>query len=129
MDLGWRQLKIGRGPQNDIVLDDPEKAVSRFHAEVRREGDDYVFIDLNSQNGTWVDAQRIDRVAMRVGVPVAIGPYLFVLDGGSDRGTGEPVDVPGTFGRYEIASAWAAAGWACSTAATTRCSIARSPSR
>ena len=83
VDLGWRQLKIGRGPQNDIVLDDPEKAVSRFHAEVRREGDDYVLIDLNSQNGTWMDAQRIDRVVLRVGVPVAIGPFLLVLDGGS----------------------------------------------
>ncbi len=84
VDLGWRQLKIGRGPQNDIVLDDPERAVSRFHAEVRREGDDYVLIDLNSQNGTWVDAQRIDRVVLRVGVPVAIGPFLLVLDGGAD---------------------------------------------
>ena len=68
-------LKIGRGQQNDIVLDDPDQVVSRFHAELRPEAAGYVLVDLNSQNGTWVDAERVDRVAMRTGVPVVIGPY------------------------------------------------------
>ncbi len=30
VDLGWRQLKIGRGPQNDIVLDDPKRPCRGF---------------------------------------------------------------------------------------------------
>ena len=35
IDLGQRELTIGRGEQNDVVLDDPDKVVSRFHAELR----------------------------------------------------------------------------------------------
>jgi pSer/pThr/pTyr-binding forkhead associated (FHA) protein len=88
VELGRRELTIGRGEQNDVVLLDPDKLVSRFHAEIRPEGTGYVLIDLNSQNGTWVDAQRVERVAMRAGVPVAIGPYQLVLEDrrGSNRG-------------------------------------------
>jgi pSer/pThr/pTyr-binding forkhead associated (FHA) protein len=80
VELGRRGLTIGRAPQNDVVLDDPEQTVSRYHAELREHDGGYVLIDLNSQNGTWVDAQKIDRIAMRAGVPVAIGPYRLVLE-------------------------------------------------
>jgi pSer/pThr/pTyr-binding forkhead associated (FHA) protein len=84
VELGRRELKIGRGQQNDVVLEDPDQVVSRFHAELRSEGAGYVLIDLNSQNGTWVDAERVDRVVLRAGVPVAIGPYRLVLDDGPE---------------------------------------------
>ena len=84
VQLGRRELTIGRGEQNDVVLQDPDKLVSRFHAELRPEGAGYVLIDLNSQNGTWVDARRVERVAMRAGVPVTIGPYQLVLEDGPD---------------------------------------------
>jgi pSer/pThr/pTyr-binding forkhead associated (FHA) protein len=80
IDLGRRGLTIGRAQQNDVVLDDPDQTVSRFHAELRLVDDAYVLIDLNSQNGTWVDAQRVERVALRAGVPVVIGPYRLVLE-------------------------------------------------
>ena len=86
LELGRRELKIGRGQQNDVVLDDPDKVVSRFHAELRPDDGGYVLIDLNSQNGTWVDEQRVDRVVLRAGVPVAIGPYRLVLDEGQGPG-------------------------------------------
>ena len=84
VQLGRRELTIGRGEQNDVVLQDPDKLVSRFHAELRPEGGGYVLIDLNSQNGTWVDARRVDRIAMRTGVPVTIGPYQLVIEDGPD---------------------------------------------
>ena len=80
IELNDRLLKIGRGRQNDIVLDDPEQVVSRFHAELRPNGGGYVLVDLNSQNGTWVNAERIDRIQMRSGVPVEIGPYELVIE-------------------------------------------------
>jgi pSer/pThr/pTyr-binding forkhead associated (FHA) protein len=80
IDLNNRLLKIGRGRQNDIVLDDPEQVVSRFHAELRPDAGGYVLVDLNSQNGTWVNAERIDRVPMRCGVPVEIGPYELIIE-------------------------------------------------
>lgn len=84
IELGQRELTIGRGQQNDIVLDDPDKVVSRFHAELRPEGGGYVLVDLNSQNGTWMDARRVERVTMQPGVPVAIGPYQLVVEQGAD---------------------------------------------
>ena len=84
VELGRRGLRIGRGQQNDVVLDDPDKVVSRFHAELRHEDGVYVLVDLNSQNGTWLDTERVDRVVMRAGVPVAIGPYRLVLDTGPE---------------------------------------------
>jgi pSer/pThr/pTyr-binding forkhead associated (FHA) protein len=80
IELSDRLLKIGRGRQNDIVLEDPEQVVSRFHAELRPHGGGYVLVDLNSQNGTWVNAERIDRIQMRSGVPVEIGPYELVIE-------------------------------------------------
>jgi pSer/pThr/pTyr-binding forkhead associated (FHA) protein len=80
IELNDRLLKIGRGRQNDIVLEDPEQVVSRFHAELRPHGGGYVLVDLNSQNGTWVNAERVDRIQMRSGVPVEIGPYELVIE-------------------------------------------------
>jgi len=75
-----RGLTIGRAPQNDLVLEDPDRTISRFHAEVRHEAGAWVLLDLNSQNGTWVEARRVDRVDLRAGLPVAIGRYSLVFD-------------------------------------------------
>ncbi len=80
LELGSRALTIGRGSQNDLVLEDPDRTVSRFHAEVRQERGGWVLLDLNSQNGTWVESRRVDRVELRAGVPVVIGRYRLVFD-------------------------------------------------
>jgi pSer/pThr/pTyr-binding forkhead associated (FHA) protein len=80
LELGSRALTIGRGLQNDLVLEDPDRTVSRFHAEVRQERGGWVLLDLNSQNGTWVESRRVDRVELRAGVPVMIGRYRLVFD-------------------------------------------------
>jgi len=81
VELGSRVVTLGRGPQNDIVLNDPDRAISRFHAEVRPDEErGWVLVDLNSQNGCWVDGRRVDRVPLRPGVPVTIGPYRLIFD-------------------------------------------------
>lgn len=80
VELTARGLTIGRGLQNDLVLEDPDRTVSRFHAEVRLDAGRWVLMDLNSQNGTWVDARRVDRVQLMSGVPVVIGRYSLVFD-------------------------------------------------
>jgi pSer/pThr/pTyr-binding forkhead associated (FHA) protein len=78
--LSDRGITLGRGRQNDIVLEDPDRTVSRFHAQIHPEGSGYVLVDLNSQNGTWVDESRVDRVELRTNIPVRIGPYVVVFD-------------------------------------------------
>lgn len=80
VELTARGLTIGRGLQNDLVLEDPDRTISRFHAEVRLDSGGWVLLDLNSQNGTWVESHRVDRVELRAGVPVSIGRYSLVFD-------------------------------------------------
>jgi len=47
-ELTEAQFTIGRGQDNDLVL--PDALVSRYHAVLRRDGDDIVIIDLGSTN-------------------------------------------------------------------------------
>jgi hypothetical protein len=57
--LAAAELTIGRAEQSDIPLADP--GVSRNHARVVREGDDFIVEDLRSTNGTEVNGQPIRR--------------------------------------------------------------------
>ncbi len=58
---------IGRDKSNDIVID--EEGISNFHAELRVEDDDRVFItDAGSINGTFVNDKQIKaRTQLRAG--------------------------------------------------------------
>jgi DNA-binding response OmpR family regulator len=51
------ETTIGRWQDNDIIIDD--RWVSRHHARVRRQGEQYLVEDLGSKNGTMVSGQRI----------------------------------------------------------------------
>ena len=57
--LATAEVSIGRAEQSDIPLADP--GVSRNHARVVREGDDFIVEDLRSTNGTEVNGQPIRR--------------------------------------------------------------------
>jgi hypothetical protein len=57
--LATGEISIGRAEQSDIPLADP--GVSRNHARVVREGDDFIVEDLRSTNGTEVNGQPIRR--------------------------------------------------------------------
>jgi ABC-type multidrug transport system ATPase subunit/pSer/pThr/pTyr-binding forkhead associated (FHA) protein len=77
-----KALKIGRLPTNDIVLDD--LGVSRVHAELRpMPGGRYELVDLNSNNGTYVNGVRITRQVLAEQTDIiALGRSTFVLSGG-----------------------------------------------
>ena len=64
---------IGRDPQSEIFLDDV--TVSRKHAEVVKDGDSYVIVDLGSLNGTYLNSQPSNRERLVVGDEVQIGKY------------------------------------------------------
>ncbi len=53
------EIMIGRSEQSDIALADP--GVSRNHARIIREGDDFIVEDLRSTNGTEVNGQPVRR--------------------------------------------------------------------
>lgn len=80
VELTDRDLRIGRVAENDLVLSDPDKTVSRFHAELRFEGGRYVLIDLNSQNGIWQDGRRVQKAVLEPGRPVSLGSFRLVLE-------------------------------------------------
>ena len=70
--LGRLRITIGRSARNDVCIPDP--FASRVHAEVRREGDQYVMQDLGSANGTLYNGERADApVALTPGGRIQIG--------------------------------------------------------
>lgn len=73
------RVRIGRGADNDIVLDD--LLVSGHHAELRRSGDGYLVVDLGSRNGTYHNGRQVPRARLHPGDLVSIGRYEFVFDG------------------------------------------------
>ncbi len=71
-----RELKIGRLPSNDIVLNEP--TVSKYHAILRIEQTGVTLTDLNSTNGTFVNGNRLeDSIQLNELDIVKLGLILF----------------------------------------------------
>jgi len=87
IDLIRLPVRIGRGPQNDLVLEDHVKSVSRDHAEIRFEDGRYLLVDLESQNGIWVGGNRVPYVALEPNVVASIGPFRLRVEGDAAPGT------------------------------------------
>jgi len=64
-------ITIGRLDSSDVALADP--GASRRHAELRREGDDWVVLDLGSTNGTIVNGKRVNRHRLAKGDRITVG--------------------------------------------------------
>jgi ABC transport system ATP-binding/permease protein len=77
--LPTKVLRIGRAPDNDIVISD--LSVSRNHAELRRTASGYQIVDLDSHNGTFVNGQQVGSAPLTEGDIVGIGPSTFRLSG------------------------------------------------
>jgi pSer/pThr/pTyr-binding forkhead associated (FHA) protein len=74
----------GRHPDSDIFLDDV--TVSRRHAEFRREGGEFVVIDVGSLNGTYVNREPVDQAVLAGGDEVQIGKFRLVFLTGPSAG-------------------------------------------
>jgi hypothetical protein len=105
IDLGVTSIRIGRGADNDVVLDDPEKGVSRSHAELRHENGRYVLVDLGSQNGIFQDGARVERAYFRPNSAIVVGSFQLMID----ESAGWPAE-PGGHGGYSDATIVPAAG-------------------
>jgi tetratricopeptide (TPR) repeat protein len=80
VELTDRTVRVGRSPEDDVVLPDPSKGVSRTHAEIRFEGGRYVLVDHQSQNGIWVAGSRVASVALERDVVASVGPYRLMME-------------------------------------------------
>jgi hypothetical protein len=93
VELTERTIQIGRGPGNDIVLSDPNSGVSRTHAEFRFRNGRCVVVDLQSQNGTFLNGERIEHAEIPLDGEVSVGTYRLRLLSGTARRAGEPLDA------------------------------------
>ncbi|HVG34864.1 MAG TPA: SpoIIE family protein phosphatase [Pyrinomonadaceae bacterium] len=77
--LGRLRITIGRSARNDLCIPDP--FASRVHAEVRKEGDEYILQDLGSANGTLYNGAPVGGpIALTPGGRVQIGETEIVFD-------------------------------------------------
>ena len=67
---------IGRVDDNTIKVDN--MAVSSHHAKLMRENGDYVLIDLNSLNGTFVNGQKVSKWILKNNDFITIGKHTLV---------------------------------------------------
>ena len=81
-EIDRQRLRIGRTPDNDIVIDN--LAVSRLHALIEEEKGGYFLRDCDSLNGTEVNGSRISRRKLEDGDEITIAKHtiLFRLQGG-----------------------------------------------
>ncbi len=73
-------LTIGRGTQNDIVID--HMGVSGRHAQVTVDGEVVTLSDLGSTNGTFVNGRRVTQVTLKPNDWIAIGRHILTLKAG-----------------------------------------------
>lgn len=82
------EITIGRNIKNHLQIDN--LAVSNFHARIERSQDNYFIEDLNSTNGTFINAEKITKCALRDGDTATIGKHslTFLLEGGAGESRG-----------------------------------------
>ena len=69
--------RLGRATDCEISLDDI--TVSRWHAEILRDGDNYRVRDAGSLNGTYVNNKRVDESALHQGDELQVGKFRMVF--------------------------------------------------
>lgn len=80
-----KPITFGRRGDNSVVI--TSERASRFHAEVRREGDAYVVHDRGSRNGTLVNGKRVSSHVLRPGDMITIGGETFRFETFDDSET------------------------------------------
>lgn len=100
------QLLIGRHPRCHLVLKDP--LVSLYHAVIQFTPQGYLLTDLNSENGTFVNGQRIKQIVLKGGEHLRIGDTKLVFVAGGVPAIRQPtaylIVMAGNqeFARYQV---------------------------
>jgi pSer/pThr/pTyr-binding forkhead associated (FHA) protein len=64
--------EIGRSEECDIAFPE-DTSVSRVHARLDRDGEDWLVVDLGSTNGTFVNGERVAEARLQPGDMIEIG--------------------------------------------------------
>ena len=72
------RVRIGRGTENQIVLDDSR--VSRSHAEILLRGNEWYLRDLGSTNGTYVNGYAVRERSLESGDRISLGGVELVFN-------------------------------------------------
>lgn len=83
---------LGRGKNVDIFIDDPD--VSREHAAVVVEAAGIFVKDLNSQNGVFVNGQRVEATKLKEGSQFTIGGTTIMLEHPTEKSLGMIFEAP-----------------------------------
>jgi pSer/pThr/pTyr-binding forkhead associated (FHA) protein len=85
--LDQQRITLGRAPTCDVVLEN--LALSRLHAVITRDGDEWVVRDQGSRNGIHVNGQRAPERSLATGDIITIGKFqvAVALEDGPDRVT------------------------------------------
>lgn len=71
------EMTVGRHPKSDVLLDDV--TVSRRHAELYLREGAFLVRDVGSLNGTYVNRERVEEVALARGDELQIGKFRLVF--------------------------------------------------
>jgi pSer/pThr/pTyr-binding forkhead associated (FHA) protein len=87
------RLRIGRTPDNDIVIDN--LGVSRLHAVIEEDKGAYSVRDCDSLNGTVVNGERTPHKTLQDGDEISIGKHTIVFRVPSGHAVPEPETIAG----------------------------------
>ena len=79
LPLGRRKVLIGRHSHNEINLRDG--SVSRHHAMVVPDGEQWIIVDLNSTNGTRVNGEHVKHAPLSSGDEIGVGRFRIEFHG------------------------------------------------
>ena len=87
-------IVIGRAGTCDLPLEDPDRVVSKQHAEIRTEGDALRVFDLGSKNHTFIDGARVGTAGAPVpdGSTLHLGPFEVRVEVDRDRLVADDLD-------------------------------------
>jgi len=83
--LNEAEVSVGRTLNNSFVIEHP--SVSKHHAKLTAEEDEYKLYDLDSSNGTFVNGKRVRETRLTDGCAVRFGRAQFVYHAQTGRTT------------------------------------------
>jgi hypothetical protein len=109
--LAGERFTVGRGEDNSISI--PDESVSTNHGEFSFDGNQWAFYDLGSTNGTKVDGNRVESLALAPGVQFEVGDcVVYFYEEEAAEEAAPAAASSGSVGRRAAASTVSAGGYA-----------------